>query len=55
MLDTAKLKQLTNRFDSLEAKMAANPDPETYVALASEYSGLEDVVHKIREWIQPGG
>ena len=49
MLDDAKLMQLTNRFASLEKQMAANPDPETYVALASEYSGLEDVVAKIRD------
>ncbi len=49
MLDTAKLDQLTNRFRTLESRMAANPDAETYVALASEYSGLEEVVGKIRE------
>ncbi len=49
MLDDAKLAQLINRYQSIEKKMAANPDPETYVALASEYSGLEDVVGKIRE------
>jgi peptide chain release factor 1 len=49
MLDSAKLDQLTSRFNSLQNQMAANPDPETYVALASEYSGLEDVVGKIGE------
>ncbi|MGB7288370.1 MAG: peptide chain release factor 1 [Salaquimonas sp.] len=49
MLDAAKLDQLTNRFNQLQNQMAANPDPETYVALASEYSGLEEVVSKIRE------
>lgn len=49
MLDSAKLDQLTNRFETIERKMAENPDPETYVALASEYSGLEEVVGKIRE------
>ncbi|MCB1439706.1 MAG: peptide chain release factor 1 [Nitratireductor sp.] len=49
MLDHAKLRQLTNRHKSIEEKMAANPDPETYVKLASEYSELEPVVAKIRE------
>lgn len=49
MLDGAKLDQLTARFNWLQNQMAANPDPETYVALASEYSGLEDVVGKIVE------
>ena len=49
MLDPAKLVQLTGRFETLEQQMAANPDAETYVALASEYSGLEAVVAKIRE------
>ncbi len=49
MLDSVKLDQLTSRFMQLQEQMAANPDPETYVALASEYSGLEDVVFKIKE------
>ena len=49
MLDPSKLVQLTSRFETLEKQMAANPDAETYVALASEYSGLESVVGKIRE------
>ena len=49
MLDSSKLSQLTGRFETLERQMAANPDAETYVALASEYSGLEAVVGKIRQ------
>jgi peptide chain release factor 1 len=49
MLDQAKLRQLTNRHKTIEERMAANPDPETYVKLASEYSELEPVVTKIRE------
>lgn len=49
MLDSAKLDQLTTRFKQLETQMAANPDPEKYVALASEYSGLEEVVAKIEQ------
>jgi peptide chain release factor 1 len=49
MLDEEKLRQLSARFELLQNKMAANPDPETYVALASEYSGLEPLVTKINE------
>jgi len=49
MLDQTRLSQITDRYQSLQDQMAANPDPETYVALASEYSGLEDVVEKIRK------
>lgn len=49
MINKDKLRQLTERFEGLEKRMADNPDPETYVALASEYSGLEPVVAKIRE------
>lgn len=49
MLDSVKLDQLTSRFMQLQEQMASNPDPVTYVALASEYSGLEDVVSKIQE------
>lgn len=49
MIKKDKLRQLTERFEGLEKRMADNPDPETYVALASEYSGLEPVVAKIRE------
>lgn len=50
MLDTIKLKQLSERHSNVEQQMAANPDPETYVALASEYSQLGGVVEKINEF-----
>jgi peptide chain release factor 1 len=49
MLQEEKLNQLVNRFQSLESRMAQNPDPETYVRLAAEYSELGEVVGKIRE------
>jgi peptide chain release factor 1 len=49
MLDQARLSQITHRYQTLQNQMAAHPDPETYVALASEYSGLEEVVEKIRK------
>lgn len=50
MLDTIKLKQLSDRHANIEQQMAQNPDPETYVALASEYSHLGGVVEKIKEF-----
>lgn len=50
MLDNTKLTQLVERRQTIENQMAENPDPETYVALASEYSQLEDVVAKIDEY-----
>lgn len=48
MLDKKKLKQLLGRFQTVETEMAENPAPDIYVALASEYSELEEVVGKIR-------
>ncbi|MFK7901302.1 MAG: peptide chain release factor 1, partial [Nitratireductor sp.] len=50
MLDNNKLNQLIERHGVIEAQMADNPDPETYVALTTEYSGLNDVVQKIKEF-----
>src|SRR5665811_755357 len=49
MLDHNKLKQLVERHRTLGRQMSENPDPETYVALASEYSHLDEVVAKIGE------
>ncbi|MBB6260935.1 peptide chain release factor 1 [Paenochrobactrum gallinarii] len=43
------MDQLLKRFSLIESQMASNPDSETYVKLASEYSELEEVVGKIRE------
>lgn len=48
MLPQEKIDQLLSRFSELEQQMSANPDPETYVKLASEFSGLGPVVEKIR-------
>jgi len=50
MLVREKLDHLLDRHSVIEAEMAANPDPETYVKLASEYSELEPIVSKIREY-----
>ncbi|MCF7646304.1 peptide chain release factor 1 [Bacillus subtilis] len=44
-----RMDQLLKHFMMLEAQMANNPLPETYVKLASEYSELQDVALKIRE------
>ena len=43
------MDQLVKRFDMLEAQMAAGPDPEAYVKMASEYAELQDMAGKIRE------
>ncbi|AIB18377.1 Peptide chain release factor 1 [Brucella suis bv. 2] len=44
-----RMDQLLKRFSMIESQMANNPDSDTYVKLASEYSELQDVVGKIRE------
>lgn len=44
-----RMDQLLKRFSMIESQMANNPDSETYVKLASEYSELQEVVGKIRE------
>ncbi len=49
MLPEEKMTQLLDRYSSLETQMSENPDPETYVRLASEFSELGPVVQKIRE------
>lgn len=49
MLPQEKMTQLLERHSALETMMSENPDPETYVKLASEFAGLGSVVEKIRE------
>jgi peptide chain release factor 1 len=44
-----RMDQLVKRFDMLEAQMAAGPDAESYVRLASEYSELSGIAGKIRD------
>ena len=44
-----RMDQLLKRFSMMETQMASNPDSDTYVKLASEYSELEPVVAKIRD------
>lgn len=47
MLPEEKMNQLMGRYKNLELLMSDNPDPETYVKLASEFSELGPVVEKI--------
>ncbi len=49
MLQREKLDSILARHQTLQDEMVSNPDPETYVKLASEFSGLEPVVQKIKE------
>ncbi|WP_421927330.1 peptide chain release factor 1 [Neoaquamicrobium sediminum] len=43
-----RMDQVLKRFEMLEAQMAAGPDPDAYVKMASEYSDLEEMAQKIR-------
>lgn len=43
-----RMNQLEKRFEMIESQMAGNPDAETYVKLASEYSELQPIVGPIR-------
>ena len=49
MLNNEKLDQMVRRHAVIEREMAAGPDSETYVRLASEYSSLGEIVGRIRE------
>lgn len=49
------MRELERRFGEIEARMSAGPDSETYVRLASEYSELQPVVTKIREYQKAQG
>ncbi|MCR4267944.1 peptide chain release factor 1 [Nitratireductor sp. ZSWI3] len=44
-----RMDQVLKRFELIETQMAAGPEPEAYVKLASEYSELQEVAGKIRE------
>ncbi|RLP26637.1 peptide chain release factor 1 [Mesorhizobium sp. YM1C-6-2] len=50
-----RMNQLVKRFDMLEAQMAAGPDADAYVKLASEYSELQDIAGRIRELFKAEG
>lgn len=44
-----RMNQVLKHFELLEVQMAAGPEPDAYVKLASEYSELQDIAAKIRE------
>ncbi|WP_337182054.1 peptide chain release factor 1 [Shinella sp.] len=54
-LPVEKMRELERRFGEIEARMSAGPDSETYVRLASEYSELQPVVAKVREYEKVSG
>ncbi|MAZ84690.1 MAG: peptide chain release factor 1 [Hoeflea sp.] len=49
-LPVDKMRELERRFGEVEARMAAGPDADAYVKLASEYAELEPLVKKIRDY-----
>ena len=50
MLQKEKLDSILLRHKVLQDEMLDNPNPETYVKLASEFSNLEPVIDKIKEY-----
>ena len=44
-----RMDQVLKRFELVEARMAAGPEPEAYVRLASEYAELQEMAGRIRE------
>jgi peptide chain release factor 1 len=44
-----RMDQMVKRFELIEAQMAAGPEADKYVRLASEYSELQEIVSRIRE------
>ncbi len=49
-LPVEKMRELERRFGEIEARMSAGPAADIYVKLASEYSELQPVVTKIRDY-----
>ncbi|MEP1090249.1 MAG: peptide chain release factor 1 [Rhizobiaceae bacterium] len=49
MLSQEKIDQILSRHHEIETQMSTNPDQETFVKLAKEFSDLGPVVEKIRE------
>ncbi len=47
-LPRERMDQVLKRFQMLEAQMAAGPEPDKYVRLASEYSELQEMVARIK-------
>jgi peptide chain release factor 1 len=49
-LPVEKMRELERRFGEIEARMSEGPPADVYVRLASEYSELQPVVAKIRDY-----
>jgi peptide chain release factor 1 len=49
-LPLEKMRELERRFGEIEARMSAGPSADVYVRLASEYSELQPVVARIRDY-----
>jgi peptide chain release factor 1 len=49
-LPVEKMRELERRFGEIEARMSEGPPADVYVKLASEYSELQPVVAKIRDY-----
>ena len=49
-LPVDKMRELERRFGEIEARMSEGPSADVYVRLASEYSELQPVVRKIRDY-----
>ncbi|MFN7102893.1 MAG: peptide chain release factor 1 [Pseudorhizobium sp.] len=49
-LPVDKMRELERRFGEIEARMSEGPAADVYVRLASEYSELQPVVRKVREY-----
>ena len=49
-LPVEKMRELERRFGEIEARMSEGPAADVYVKLASEYSELQPVVRKIRDY-----
>jgi peptide chain release factor 1 len=47
-LPRERMNQVLKRFDMLESLMAAGPESDAYVKLASEYADIQDMAAKIR-------
>ncbi|TAN03326.1 MAG: peptide chain release factor 1 [Rhizobiaceae bacterium] len=47
-LPADRMDQVLKRFDLIEARMAAGPDSETYVKLASEYAEIQEMAANIK-------
>ena len=55
MIAPEKLDQMLSRHAALETEMAAGPDAEAYVRLASEHAELQPVVERIQQYQRAQG